>query len=93
MAILDWMAWTTGTLVLVGLVVMVLGSLAAYAVHHPPQPRKGFLPMETSGGDRFYIGLLGTGLTMILWVAFTDQPLPIGLLIAAVWMAAVLRSG
>lgn len=93
MADLEWMAWTTGTAVFVGLVVVGLASLALLAAVRPSTPRKGFLPMPTARGDRIYISLLGTGLILIVVLAATSFALTTGLVFAAIWAGAVLRWG
>lgn len=90
---LEWMAWTPQTAVFVTIVFGSLAGLAALAALHPPVPRKGFLPMATSGGDRVYVGLLGTGAILIALIAFTGAPIVAGLAVAAVWMVVVVVWG
>jgi predicted small integral membrane protein len=93
LAVVEWMAWTRGTLVFVAGIFAFLASITALAIAYPSAPRKGFLPMATARGDRIYISLLGTGLVMVLYVAATDLPLPFGLLVAAGWIVTALRWG
>jgi predicted small integral membrane protein len=90
---LEWMAWTAPTALFVAVVVVALVTLAVFGARHPPVPRKGFLPMPTSAGDRIYVGLLGAGAVLIAQLALTTAPLTIGLAIAAVWMVTVVRWG
>jgi predicted small integral membrane protein len=90
---LEWMAWTPGTALFVAGVLVFLVAITALAVLRPSVPRKGFLPIETARGDRIYVGLLGPALVMILFVAATDLPLPLGLAAAACWVGPVLRWG
>jgi predicted small integral membrane protein len=87
------MAWTTGTLVLVVCVFASLIGLAALAVVRPSTPRKGFLPMPTARGDRIYVGLLGTGLILVLLLALTGAPVVLGVALGAVWLAVVVIWG
>lgn len=87
------MAWTTGTLVFVVCVFASLIGLAVLALLRPSTPRKGFLPMPTARGDRIYVGLLGTGLILVVLIATTTAPIVAGLAIAAVWMAVVVTWG
>jgi predicted small integral membrane protein len=89
----EWMAWTPQTALFVAVVVVVLAGLAVLAALHPPVPRKGFLPMRTSGGDRVYVGLLGTGMALIAVIALTGLPIVIGLAIGVVWMVVVVIWG
>jgi predicted small integral membrane protein len=87
------MAWTPGTVVFVIGVFAALVGLAIGAAVWPSAPRKGFLPIPTARGDRVYVGLLGVGLILIALMALTTAPVPLGLGLAAVWMAVVLRWG
>jgi predicted small integral membrane protein len=90
---LEWMAWTTGTAILVACVFAALVGLAVLSAARPSTPRKGFLPMATARGDRIYVGLLGTGLILVLLIAFSSAPVVLGLALGAVWMAAVVIWG
>ena len=90
---LEWMAWTAGTFVLVVCVFAALVGLAVLAAVRPSTPRKGFLPMATARGDRIYVGLLGTGLILVLLIAFSSAPVVLGLALGAVWMAVVVIWG
>jgi predicted small integral membrane protein len=90
---LEWMGWTVPTAIFVIVVLVALAALGAFGAIHPPVPRKGFLPMPTSAGDRVYIGLLGTGAVLIVQLALTTLPLAAGLAAGVVWMVAVVRWG
>jgi predicted small integral membrane protein len=90
---LEWMAWTTGTLILVVCVLAALVGLAVLSAVRPSTPRKGFLPMPTARGDRIYVGLLGTGLILVVLLAASTAPVVLGLALGAVWMAVVLIWG
>jgi predicted small integral membrane protein len=59
----------------------------------PTIQRKGFLPISTTRGDRFFIGLLTSAFIHVGWIAFTDLSLWIALAISAVWMVIVMRFG
>lgn len=94
LAFLDWMVWTSGTVVFALVVLAGLVAITALAILVPSTPRKGFLPIPTARGDRIYISLLGTGLVMVLFGVLTDLPLPLGLVIAvALWVAPVIVWG
>jgi predicted small integral membrane protein len=90
---LEWMAWTSATFVFVLVVLAGLAALTLLAVLRPSTERRGFLPMPTARGDRIYVGLLGTGLILILLLAYTSLPLGVGLGVSAVWMFVVVRWG
>lgn len=92
-AFLDWMMWTSGTVVFAIGVFAGLLTITALAIAFPSTPRKGFLPIRTARGDRIYISLLTTGLVMVLWVILTDRPLMIGLALAIAVVLVILRWG
>ena len=94
MSSLEWMAWLPGTAAFVVAVFVALAGLVVVSVRWPSIPRQGFLRIETARGDRIYISLLGIGLIMIIYVAYTELPLPYGLAVAIVaWAVPVMRWG
>lgn len=92
-ALLDWMVWTSGTVVFAIAVFAGLLTITALAIAFPSSPRKGFLPIRTARGDRIYISLLSTGLVMVLWIIMTDRPLMVGLAVAVVVAIPIIRWG
>lgn len=91
---IEWMAWTWPTLIFDIIILTLIGAFAVAAVVKPSTPRKGFLPVPTARGDRFYISVIGTALFMILYIALTDMSLAIGLVAALVmWVAPVFKWG
>jgi predicted small integral membrane protein len=80
---LQWMAWTLETAVFF---VVIAGLIAAYTVWglvSPSVPRRGFLPMPTTRGDRLFLGLMGSAWINLAWVGLTE---------ASQWVAVVLSS-
>ena len=55
---LDWMVWTTPVAVFFGCIVLMLIGMTVWELRSPTVPRKGFLPIVTTRGDRLFIGLL-----------------------------------
>jgi predicted small integral membrane protein len=90
---IKWMAFTSGSQIFVLGLFALIGALTLLAVLVPAPARRGVLPLDTTRGDRIYIGLLGTGLIMILLIAFTHLALPIGLVVSAFWMGWVIKWG
>jgi len=87
----QWMAWTLPTAIFfagiaVGLVLMTLIEL-----RWPTVARRGWLPIATTRGDRFFIGLLSVAWLHIGWLALTEAPLPIASALSIVLFALVLR--
>ena len=70
---LDWMHWTwqsaTGFASLAGL----LGALAVLDKRVPSYPRKGFLPMETTRGDRVFLSIVLVLLTVFAWLRVAPE--------------------
>ena len=93
LAFLDWMVWTSGTVVFAIAVFAGLLAITTLAIAFPSTSRKGFLPIRTARGDRIYISLLATGLVMVLWIVMTDRPLMIGLALAVVVATSIIRWG
>jgi len=90
---LDWMAWTLPTAVFFIVIALLLVGMTIWQVASPTVARRGWLPIETTRGDRLFIGLLGSAYIQLLWLGFTDLSLWISLVIALVYMAVVMRFG
>lgn len=90
---LTWMAWTVPTAAFFIAIATLLTCMTVWEVVQPTVPRRGFLPLVTTRGDRFFIGLLSGAWLHLAWLGFTDLPLwyPLGAL--AVWMIVLLRWG
>ena len=74
MAGLDWMAWTGPTAVFFGAIASALVLLTVWELRAPSITRRGFLPMESTRGDRFFISLLTAAYLHIGFIATTDIP-------------------
>jgi len=78
--------------------------MTVWEIRSPTEPRKGFLPMETTRGDRLFIGLLcaayihlafvGMAGWITEWLSLEAEPsIWIATLIAAVVLGLVMRKG
>lgn len=54
----EWMAWTTPVAVFFIAIAFMLLGMTVWEIKSPTVMRKGFLPIETTRGDRLFIGLL-----------------------------------
>ncbi len=90
---LEWMAWTTPTALFFVAVFLMLGLMTVLGMRKPAYARKGFLPIETTRGDRLYIGLIVCALINLAWLLVTDAPQFGAVAVCAVWMVMVLRWG
>jgi predicted small integral membrane protein len=90
---LEWMAWTTPTALFFGAVFLMVASMALLGARNPSYARKGFLPIETTRGDRLYIGLIVCALINLAWLLATDATQLGAVALCALWMVLVLRWG
>jgi len=77
-----WMNWTLSTIIFLGSIISLLVTLTVWDVNDPGWARKGLLPIETTRGDRVFMGLLLTGCLFCFWLYFFTQ--------TAVWGVLVL---
>jgi len=90
---LEWMAWTLPTAMFFIVIGIMLAGMTVWQFVSPSVTRKGFLPIATTRGDRFFIGLLGSGYIHLGWIGFTDWNLWIALGISGVFLALMMRFG
>lgn len=74
----EWMAWTTPVAVFFSCIVLMLIGMTVWELKLPTTMRKGFLPIETTRGDRLFIGLLSAAYVNLAFVGFSGK--------LAVWM-------
>ncbi len=69
----EWMAWTTPVAVFFTCIVLMLVTMTVWEIKSPTVLRKGFLPIETTRGDRLFIGLLSAAYTNLAFVAVSEK--------------------
>ena len=74
MTALNWMAWTAPTAAFFITIACALIVLTIWEIRSPTVLRRGFLPMATTRGDRFYISLLVAAFAHIAYVGLSDLP-------------------
>ncbi len=100
----EWMAWTTPVAVFFGCIGLMLGGMTVWEIKSPTALRRGFLPIETTRGDRLFIGLLAAayinlafvGLSgwMSEWLALeTDPSIWISFVASMGLLAFIMRKG
>jgi predicted small integral membrane protein len=67
----QWMAWTTPVAVFFTCIGLMLGGMTIWEIKSPTSLRKGFLPLETTRGDRLFIGLLAAAYTNLAFVGLS----------------------
>jgi predicted small integral membrane protein len=69
----EWMAWTLPVAVFFTSIVLMLIGMTVWEIKSPTVVRKGFLPMETTRGDRLFIGLLSAAYVNLAFVAVSEK--------------------
>ena len=90
---MEWMVWTPPVAIFVSLIVGSLIGLTVWEIKSPTIERKGFLPIATTRGDRFFIGLLGAAFVNLFWIGLTDLSAWFGLGLSLIYMAVIARWG
>ena len=100
----EWMAWTTPVAVFFSCIGLMLAGMTVWEVKSPTTLRKGFLPMETTRGDRLFIGLLsaayvnlafvGISGKLVTWMGLEAEPsIWISFILSMVLLALIMRKG
>lgn len=100
----SWMVWTTPVAVFFTCIALMLVGMTVWEIRSPTVQRKGWLPMETTRGDRLFIGLLlaayinlawvGLGEKMVQWFSLSEEPsVWISLVLSMLVLALVMRKG
>lgn len=100
----EWMAWTTPVAVFFSCIVLMLIGMTVWEIKSPTTMRKGFLPMETTRGDRLFVGLLSAayvnlafiGLSgrMMEWMSLESEPsIWISFVASMALLGLVMRKG
>lgn len=88
-----WMAWTLPTALFFGAVAVALAVLTVLELRRPTQLRRGILPLPTTRGDRFFIGLLCAAFVHVAWLAASDLDVRVATALSAVLLAVLMRWG
>jgi predicted small integral membrane protein len=99
-----WMAWTLPVAVFFTCIVLMLVGMTVWEMKSPTTLRKGFLPLETTRGDRLFIGLLcaayvnlifiGLSGKMAAWLGLAADPsIWISFVLSMVLLVLIMRRG
>jgi predicted small integral membrane protein len=69
----EWMAWTLPVAIFFTSIVLMLIGMTVWELKSPTTLRKGWLPMETTRGDRLFIGLLSAAYVNLAFVAVSEK--------------------
>jgi predicted small integral membrane protein len=100
----EWMAWTTPVAIFFTCIVLMLIGMTAWEMKSPTTSRRGWLPMETTRGDRLFIGLLSAAYVnlafvavsekLMTWLSLENEPsIWISFVVSMVVLALVMRKG
>ena len=100
----SWMVWTTPVAVFFSCIALMLVGMTVWEIRSPTVQRKGWLPIETTRGDRLFIGLLlaayinlawvGLGEKMVQWFSLSEEPsVWISFVLSMLVLALVMRKG
>lgn len=90
---MEWMAWTSITAIFFIALALMITGMTVWQVIQPTVPRRGLLPLETTRGDRFFIGIVGGCYIHLAWIGLTDLSLWFALGLAVLFMIFMLRWG
>lgn len=90
---MSWMAWTTQTAVLFTSIAVALIAMTVWELRRPTELARGFLPMATTRGDRFFISLLSAAFIHLVWVAIGPGPVAVASVLSVIWAIALMRWG
>ena len=100
----EWMAWTTPVAVFFSCIVLMLFGMTVWEIKSPTSLRRGFLPIETTRGDRLFIGLLAAAYTNLAfvgvsgklaeWMGLQSEPsIWISFVLSMVLLGLIMRKG
>ena len=87
------MAWTTPTAIFFAAIGLALAGLTALEIVRPTVRARGFLPMATTRGDRFFMSLLSAAFIHLLWLGLLEDGLLLASGISLLWAAVLMRWG
>lgn len=89
-----WMYWTVPSALFFIAIFAGIAMIGVLDVVKPQLERKGFWPIPTSRGDRFFIGVITTIGFFLIWVGFTGQSLLLlAAVISVIWFFVQFRWG
>jgi predicted small integral membrane protein len=90
---MNWMAWTLPTALFFVAIGLCLVVYTVWGVRAPSLPRRGFLPLDTTRGDRLFLGLLASAYLNLAWAGLVDAPQGLAALIWVPMLFVIGRWG
>ena len=100
----EWMVWTTPVAVFFSCIALMLVGMTVWELKSPTTVRRGWLPTETTRGDRLFIGLLAAAYVNLIfiglagkfqeWLGLEAEPsIWVGFALSMALLALVMRKG
>jgi predicted small integral membrane protein len=90
---MNWMAWTPQTAIFFAAIAIALIVMTTWELLRPTRPARGFLPMATTRGDRFFISLLSAAFIHLAWLGTVTGFLPVASVLSLAWAVLLMRWG
>ena len=69
----DWMVWTTPVAIFFTCIALMLVGMTVWELKSPTTLRRGWLPLETTRGDRLFIGLLVAAYINLIFIGIAGR--------------------
>jgi predicted small integral membrane protein len=69
----DWMVWTTPVAIFFTCIALMLVGMTVWELKSPTTLRRGWLPLETTRGDRLFIGLLIAAYINLIFIGIAGR--------------------
>jgi predicted small integral membrane protein len=69
----EWMVWTTPVAFFFSCIALMLVGMTVWEFKSPTTLRRGWLPMETTRGDRLFIGLLIAAYINLIFIGLAGK--------------------
>ena len=100
----QWMVWTTPVAIFFSCIGLMLVGMTVWEFKSPTTLRRGWLPIETTRGDRLFIGLLTAAFLNLIfnglagklqeWMSLEVEPsIWISFVLSMAVLALVMRKG
>ena len=90
---MNWMAWTGPTAFFFIAIGFSLITLTITEIFLPTSKHRGFLPLKTTRGDRFFISLISGAFIHLFVLGVIPDYIFLAPLASLIWMVLVLRRG
>ncbi|MDZ7762456.1 MAG: DUF2160 family membrane protein [Desulfovermiculus sp.] len=85
---ISWMYWSLPSVLVIGGLFTAIALMAVWDALSPSLVRRGFFPISTTRGDRFFIGIISMIAIFLIWLGLAGQTaLWVPLTISLAWFA------